>query len=105
MHHEKILPLMKGAVRKVLSRKKFDHSTGGTNNSRYCYAVWMRHLVFAYNNGIKDICGTIAELGPGDSLGIGLTGLLTGCDKYYALDVHRYWDISRNVQIFDGSFN
>ncbi|MBC7536343.1 MAG: hypothetical protein H7258_11680 [Ferruginibacter sp.] len=61
----------------------------------------MRHLVFAYNNGIKKISETIAELGPGESLAIGLTALLTGCNKYYVMDVHRYRDIQRNLEIFD----
>ena len=98
---EKILPLAKGIVKKLFVGRNYDYSTGGTNNSRYCYTIWMRHLVFAYNNGIKNINGTIAELGPGDSLGIGLTALLTGCSKYYAMDVHKYWDIQKNLEIFD----
>ncbi len=101
MHFEKIFPLVKGLIRKILLRRKYDISTGGTNNSRYCYSVWMRHLVLANKNGIKDISGTVAEIGPGDSPGIGLTALLTCCDRYFALDVHKYWDSKRNLQIFD----
>lgn len=101
MHIEKIFPLTKGFLKKILLKRKFDISTGGTNNSRYCYSVWMRHLVFAHKNGIKNISGTVAELGPGDSPGIGLTALLTCCDKYFAFDVHKYWDSKRNLQIFD----
>lgn len=101
MHSEKILPLAKGLIKKIVQWRKYDKSTGGTNDSRYCYSVWMRHLVFAYNNGVRDINGTVAELGPGDSLGIGFAALLTGCEKYYAMDVHKYWDVDRNLRIFD----
>lgn len=101
MHSEKILPLTKGLIKKIIQWRKFDKSTGGTNDSRYCYSVWMRHLVFADNNGLQPIAGTVAELGPGDSLGIGFAALLTGCEKYYAMDVHKYWDIDRNLRIFD----
>jgi len=43
----------------------------------------------------------IAEFGPGDSLGIGLAGLLSGAEKYYALDVVEYADISVNLDILD----
>ncbi len=101
MNTEKFIPLTKGIIKKIFTTKKYATLTGGTDNSRYCYSVWMRHLVFAHNNGIKNLHGTIAELGPGDSLGIGLTALLTGFSRYYALDVYKYWDIERNVKVFD----
>jgi hypothetical protein len=74
--------------------------TGGTNSARYCYSVWMRHLVMARRNGLSSFPETVAELGPGDSLGIGLAALLSGVDRYYALDVVRYADLSTNLKIF-----
>jgi SAM-dependent methyltransferase len=101
MNTEKFIPLAKGIIKKIFVRKKYATLTGGTDNSRYCYSVWMRHFVFANNNGIKNLQGTIAELGPGDSMGIGLTALLTGFSRYYALDVFKYWDIERNVKMLD----
>jgi SAM-dependent methyltransferase len=61
----------------------------------------MRHLVAANNNGFRGIPHTIAELGPGDSIGLGLAALLSGCERYYALDVYKYWDAQRNILIFD----
>jgi hypothetical protein len=43
----------------------------------------------------------MVELGPGDSLGIGLAGLLSGIDRCVALDAVRYADRSRNLEIFE----
>jgi SAM-dependent methyltransferase len=101
MYVEKIPAIIKGIAKKLLQHRKYSDKTGGTNSSRYCYATWMRHLVFAHQNGVSCKSGTIAELGPGDSMGIGLTALLTGFDRYYALDVYKYWDADRNLRIFD----
>ncbi|MBU8869996.1 MAG: class I SAM-dependent methyltransferase [Gemmatimonadales bacterium] len=44
---------------------------------------------------------TLAELGPGDSLGIGFSAMLCGVDKYFALDVVEYSNNPRNLEIFD----
>jgi hypothetical protein len=98
---EKLMPLLKGIAKKILVTRKYDDSTGGTNNSRYCYSVWMRHLVTANNNAVSVIPGAVAELGPGDSPGIGFAALLTGCASYHALDVHKFWNTERNLKIFD----
>ena len=43
----------------------------------------------------------VAELGPGDSLGIGLCALLTGADRYIGLDLVPFTDLSRNLVIFN----
>ena len=44
---------------------------------------------------------TLAELGPGDSIGVGLASMLCGVNNYYALDVERYANIERNLQVLD----
>jgi SAM-dependent methyltransferase len=75
--------------------------TGGTNSARYCYEVWLKHLTLLWQNGMRSIPDTMAELGPGDSIGVGLAAMLSGVNHYYALDVVRYSDIETNVQIFD----
>ena len=41
----------------------------------------------AGNTGLNTCPATVAELGPGDSLGIGLAALLSGCGRYLALDI------------------
>jgi SAM-dependent methyltransferase len=75
--------------------------THGTDSARYCYAVWLRHLVLARAAGLSDDPRVVAELGPGDSLGIGLAALLTGADRYVALDIVPYANASRDVAILD----
>jgi hypothetical protein len=75
--------------------------TGGTSSARYCYSVWLRHLTMARNNGLNPHPSVVAELGPGDSLGIGLAALISGCEKYFALDIVEFADTDRNLKIFD----
>jgi SAM-dependent methyltransferase len=75
--------------------------TGGTGSAKYCYSVWLRHLAMAKNNGLDPWPKTVAELGPGDSLGIGLAALLSGCEKYFAFDRVEYANIGRNLEVFD----
>ncbi|HEB86620.1 MAG TPA: hypothetical protein ENI68_06355 [Gammaproteobacteria bacterium] len=43
-----------------------------------------------------------AELGPGNSLGVGLAALLTGSEKYLAFDIMEHADIATNLKVFDG---
>src|SRR2546430_1461739 len=75
---------------------------GGTASPRYCYSIWLRHLTMAHVHGLSTTPMTVAELGPGDSLGVGLAALLTGTERYRALDVVTYLNIERNLEIFDG---
>jgi SAM-dependent methyltransferase len=75
--------------------------TGGTNSARYCYSVWLRHLVLAQKACLWNWPKVVAELGPGDSLGIGLAALLSGAQKYYAFDVVEYADSAINLDILD----
>lgn len=68
---------------------------------RYYYSVWLRHL-----RQVSRVCTDtdpkcVAELGPGDSLGLGLAAILSGADRYYALDRLRYATSSHNLAILD----
>jgi SAM-dependent methyltransferase len=76
--------------------------TGGTGSARYCYAVWLRHLILAHDAGLyAAVPRVVAELGPGDSIGIGLAALLSGAEKYYALDLVAYSDLKGNLNVFE----
>ena len=100
----KIRPVIKGlltfipGMQRILQRKG---TTGGTNSAYYCYGVWLKHLTLLWENGMRSIPNTIAELGPGDSLGTGLAAMLCGVNNYYALDVVSFANIEANLRIFD----
>jgi hypothetical protein len=98
----KIKPLLRGILSYIPGLSTIvTLGTGGTISSRYCYSVWLRHIVMAYRNGLSTFPETVAELGPGDSLGTGLAALLSGANKYCALDVVKHANIRRNLEIFD----
>lgn len=98
----KVKPIMHGLATFIPGLYKYCiKGTGGTDSARYCYSVWLRHLVMAKSSGLNPYPKIVAELGPGDSLGIGLAALISGCDKYYAFDVAEYAAVDRNIEIFD----
>lgn len=76
--------------------------TGGTVSAQYCYSVYLRHLVMAEQHGLGSAPRTVLELGPGDSIGIGLMALLMGAEQYYALDRVRHALTKTNLEVFDG---
>lgn len=98
----RIKPLAKGLVTLVpgVLRVLPRGGTGGTGAS-YCYGVWLKHLTLLWANGMRSIPGSVAELGPGDSLGVGLAAMLSGATSYYALDVVRDSNTDRNLKILD----
>jgi hypothetical protein len=75
--------------------------TGGTVSAQYCYSVYLRHLVIAEQHGLAIDPRTVVELGPGDSIGIGLMALLTGAEQYYAVDQVRHASSATNLLVFD----
>ncbi len=77
------------------------HGTGGTCSARYCYTVWLRHLIKAQAAGVPTLHSCVAELGPGDSLGVGLAALLSGATRYVALDAKPHANPEQNLAIFE----
>ena len=75
--------------------------TGGSGSARYCYSVWLRHAVLLARFGARLHGASVAELGPGDSLGTGLASLLTGASRYTALDVVKYAYPKTNHSVLD----
>jgi hypothetical protein len=79
----------------------FGRGGGDTQSARYCYSVWLRHLVTGFANGMQKHPRAVAELGPGDSLGVGLAALVSGADRYHAFDVVRHAQVKRNLAVLD----
>lgn len=99
-----IRPLIKGMLTYVpgliwISRNLMGN--GITSSARYCYSVWLRHIVMAYKNGLDTEPQVIAEIGPGDSIGTGLAAILSGAKKYYALDIDKHANTINNKQVFE----
>lgn len=85
----------------IISRYIGRHRLDSTASARYCYTVWMRHLIMAHKNNLSINPKIVAELGPGPSIGMGLAALISGAEKYYAFDVKKYANIEHNIKIFD----
>jgi hypothetical protein len=75
--------------------------SGGTVSARYCYSVWLRILVKLHSIGVRPNLHSVAELGPGDSLGVGLCAMLSGANHYYALDAKKHATSPRNAEILE----
>lgn len=96
--------LIKGIIKNIPGIEffyKFYNRVGETSNAKYCYAVWLKHLILAHEKGLSSIPEKIAELGPGDSLGVGLSALLSGSTQYYALDALKSCNTDTNLKIFE----
>ena len=94
-----IVPLLKGIATFVPGVGRLWHRRRGS--ARYCYSIWLRHLVMAEKSGVSTDPGVVAELGPGGSLGVGIAALLTGANRYNALDVRPYATDEQNLIVFD----
>ena len=68
---------------------------------RYSYGVWLGHLGEAHARGLPRGPGTVCEIGPGATVGAGLAALISGADRYVAIDGAWAWDTERNLTMFD----
>jgi len=100
----KIPPMLKGMLTWLppFNAWRFRHArTGGSNSFRYCYAVWLRHLVTLQSYGFSVKKAHVGELGPGDSIGTGLAALLSGAERYVGLDAVPFSAKADLEEIFD----
>ena len=96
------LPFQKSFLPRLKSLiKEETPDAWGASSALYCYEVWMKHLTLLFNSGLNQIPNSVAELGPGKSLGVGIAALLSGVNQYYALDVVKYSDPDFNFKILE----
>jgi hypothetical protein len=95
------LKLAAGGLKGYLPFLASYRGTGGTISSRYCYSVWLRHFTLIRDAGYAGSMDAIVELGPGDSIGVGIASLLTGARRYLALDVVQHADARTNLAVLD----
>lgn len=99
-----LLPLAKGFARATVlrlrtRRRGSPHAAGGNISARYCYSVWMRHLIIARETAGSGIPKRVLELGPGLSLGTGFCARLSGVNEYIALDAYRDADVRHSLSL------
>lgn len=94
--------IAKGLATRVPFLARYANSHAASEvTGRYYYSVWLRHLKLASRVHADTAPQCVAELGPGDSLGMGLAAMLSGADRYYALDRLRFANPSHNLKILD----
>jgi SAM-dependent methyltransferase len=82
--------ITKGLVSFVLPPQVTNRGGGRTYSARYCFSVYLRHLVKLAAAGCATAPRTVAEIGPGESIGTGLAALIAGAERYAGLDVKEY---------------
>ena len=86
------------AIRRVILRRP---STGGARTPRtselapYNYGVWLRHMIEAHAQGLPCEPLTVCEIGPGKTIGAGLAALISGADRYIAIDGKSAWNTEK----------
>lgn len=97
------VPVLKGLATFIpglytaLSRRKPSRA----GDAAYYYDLWIKHLTLLWASGMRSMPKSIAEFGPGQSLGLGIAALLSGVTHYYALDVVLYESPDKSLAMLD----
>jgi hypothetical protein len=93
--------LLLGGIKSYLPIPSNYKGTGGSVTGAYCYSVWLRHLTLIDRHVPGFRPRVVVELGPGDSIGLGLAALLSASDRYYGLDVVEHANSATNLRVLE----
>ena len=96
-------PLAKGILSFAIPAVRSAHRRRSENtaSAQYCYSVFLRHFAHLAQFTSGTMPQTVAEFGPGDSLGTGLAAVIAGAKRYIALDVQDHTNVEANLRVFD----
>jgi SAM-dependent methyltransferase len=93
--------IAKGIATFVLPLALYNRASGRTLSARYCYSVYLRHLVRLHEAGLATDPARVAEIGPGASIGTVLAALVGGAERGYGFDIKRYDGGASWLALFD----
>lgn len=94
-----LLTYIPGVSPLIINRKfKSNHSC---SDAEFCYVLWLKMLVFFKENGMNPNLNEIGEIGNGGSLGVAICAVLSGCEKYYALEIEELFNRDQNLKLLD----
>jgi hypothetical protein len=100
----RLKPFVKGAASFVippLRTTAHKVKNFSSEDAEFCYSIFLRHYSYAAPHFVSPIPQVVAELGPGSSLGVGLSALICGAKIYYALDFVDHTNPTVNLRVFD----
>jgi len=93
--------IARGLLTFVVPPALYNRSGGRTLSARYCYSVYLRHVAMLHAAGLPTDGKTVAEIGPGESIGTGLAALIAGAEQYYGFDIKDYGRHPDTLALFD----
>jgi len=85
----------------AILEKRNGKSRHSGSQAQFCYTLWLSILRLLEENGIQANMDSVGEIGTGGSLGVGFCAILTGCTKFYALEINQDFDKRTNLKLLD----
>ena len=79
--------LLLGGIKSFLPARSTYSMRSSTVDARYGYALWLRHVLAIYEQGVTGPFNSVVELGPGNSVATAVCAVLSGARSYTGIDV------------------
>jgi len=88
------IPFLRAFLKKNLKKKE----TSPTY-AEYYFSIYKQHMDALKKFNISK--GILVEIGPGDTLGVGMCAILDGFSKYIAIDIIEHFTIEKNLAVLN----